>query len=80
MNKIELEIEGMSCDHCVAAVTEALGELPGVSVDKVRIGEAHVQVRSGPSFAGPDRRWRSKTPATPRTPRAEGRHARSMRS
>jgi copper chaperone len=42
MNRIELEIEGMSCDHCVAAVAEALGELPGVSVDQVRVGEARV--------------------------------------
>jgi copper ion binding protein len=42
MNKLELEIEGMSCGHCVAAVSEALGELPGVSVDQVRIGAAQV--------------------------------------
>jgi copper chaperone CopZ len=42
MNKIELEIEGMSCEHCVAAVTEALDELPGVSVDEVRVGEARL--------------------------------------
>ncbi len=42
MHKIELEIEGMSCEHCVAAVTEALDELPGVSVDAVRLGEASV--------------------------------------
>ena len=42
MNKIELEIEGMSCQHCVAAVTEALDGLPGVSVDEVRVGEARL--------------------------------------
>ena len=42
MNKLELEIEGMSCNHCVAAVSEALGELPGVNVDQVRIGAAQV--------------------------------------
>lgn len=42
MNKLELEIEGMSCSHCVAAVSEALGELPGVNVDQVRIGAAQV--------------------------------------
>ena len=47
MNKIELEIEGMSCEHCVAAVTEALGDLPGVSVDAVRIGSARVQYDPG---------------------------------
>ena len=42
MNKLELEIDGMSCNHCVAAVSEALGELPGVSVDSVRSGSAEV--------------------------------------
>lgn len=42
MNKLELKIEGMSCGHCVAAVSEALTELPGVSVDQVRIGAAQV--------------------------------------
>ena len=42
MNKLELEIEGMSCGHCVAAVSEALRELDGVSVEGVRIGSAEV--------------------------------------
>ena len=42
MNKLELEIEGMSCGHCVAAVSEALKELPGVNVEQVRIGSAEL--------------------------------------
>jgi copper chaperone len=28
---IKLKIEGMSCDHCVNAVTKALTEVPGVT-------------------------------------------------
>jgi copper chaperone len=28
---IKLKIEGMSCDHCVKAVTKALTEVPGVT-------------------------------------------------
>jgi len=28
---IELEITGMTCDHCVNSVTNALKEVPGVS-------------------------------------------------
>jgi copper chaperone len=28
---IKLKIEGMSCDHCVRAVTKALTEVPGVT-------------------------------------------------
>ena len=42
MGKLELEIEGMSCGHCVAAVSEALKELPGVNVEQVRIGSAEL--------------------------------------
>ena len=42
MNKLELEIDGMSCSHCVAAVSEALGELPGVKVEQVRVGAAQL--------------------------------------
>lgn len=35
-----LTIEGMSCGHCVKAVTMALQELPGVAVRDVRVGQA----------------------------------------
>jgi len=42
MSKLEIEIEGMSCGHCVAAVSEALKELPGVNIEQVRIGSAEV--------------------------------------
>ena len=42
MSKLELEIEGMSCGHCVAAVSQALKELPGVNVEQVRIGSAEI--------------------------------------
>ena len=47
MSKLELEIEGMSCGHCVAAVSEALKELPGVNVDRVTIGAAEVSYEPG---------------------------------
>lgn len=52
MNTLQLEIEGMSCGHCVTAVSEALTELPGVSVDSVRIGAA--QVRYQPEKVSPE--------------------------
>ena len=42
-NNLELEIEGMSCGHCVAAVSNALRELPGVDVESVGIGSARVR-------------------------------------
>ncbi|MDQ7039664.1 MAG: cation transporter [Rhodothermus sp.] len=36
------QIEGMSCQHCVKAVTTALQKLPGVDVQSVEIGRATV--------------------------------------
>ena len=35
-----LEIAGMSCGHCVKAVTMALQDLPGVHVKDVKVGQA----------------------------------------
>lgn len=42
MKQIRLQIEGMSCGHCVAAVRTALTGLAGVQEAEVRIGEATV--------------------------------------
>lgn len=42
MKKLSLAIEGMSCGHCVRAVTGALQAVPGVTVDAVAIGSAQV--------------------------------------
>lgn len=44
MDKTKLKIGGMSCQHCVKTVTEALTELPGVRRAKVNLrkGEAVV--------------------------------------
>lgn len=38
-----IEIEGMSCQHCVRAVREALEETPGVDVEHVEIGSARLR-------------------------------------
>lgn len=42
MTNVKLKIEGMSCAHCVSAVTKALKEIPGVADAKVEIGAAEV--------------------------------------
>lgn len=42
MSRITLAIEGMSCGHCVHAVSHALTSLPGVTVQAVQIGSATV--------------------------------------
>jgi Cu+-exporting ATPase len=43
MQTATLAITGMSCGHCVRAVSDALGALPGVAVDRVTVGSAHLQ-------------------------------------
>lgn len=42
-----LHIEGMSCQHCVRAVDEALRSVAGVTVEQVEIGSATVQADPG---------------------------------
>lgn len=41
--RLDLAIAGMTCGTCVRAVSDALDELPGVVVDRVRIGQASVR-------------------------------------
>jgi len=38
-----LEIDGMSCGHCVARVGKTLAALPGVSVEDVQVGSARIE-------------------------------------
>jgi copper chaperone len=43
--KIEqLEVQGMSCQHCVRAVREALTAVAGVARVEVEVGRASVEV------------------------------------
>ena len=42
MERVTMQIDGMSCGHCVKAVRDALAELPGVQVERVDIGTATV--------------------------------------
>ena len=42
MERLTMQIDGMSCGHCVKAVREALAELPGVEVERVDVGSATV--------------------------------------
>jgi copper chaperone CopZ len=37
MTTTKLKVSGMTCDHCVRAVTRALEETPGVSSAKVHL-------------------------------------------
>ena len=38
-----LKIDGMSCGHCVKAVTMTLQDLPGVEVKDVAVGRAVIE-------------------------------------
>jgi copper chaperone len=43
MRSIRMTIGGMSCGHCVARVTRALGALDGLEIESVRIGAADLR-------------------------------------
>ena len=42
MERVTLNIDGMTCGHCVRSVDGALKELAGVTVEQVKIGQATV--------------------------------------
>lgn len=47
MRRLTLHIEGMSCGHCLNAVSRALGGLSGVDVESVTMGRADVSYDEG---------------------------------
>ncbi|MBX3316648.1 MAG: cation transporter [Phycisphaeraceae bacterium] len=42
-----LAIDGMTCGHCVQAVTKALSAVPGVRVRSVAVGSAVIEAADG---------------------------------
>lgn len=46
MKALTMKITGMSCDHCVRAVRQALEALPQVDIQSVEIGRASVRYDS----------------------------------
>lgn len=49
MKSVDLAISGMSCGHCVRAVSQALAEVPGVEVENVGIGSARIRAGDDPA-------------------------------
>lgn len=43
MAEAKIEIEGMSCQHCVMAVKKALSGVPGILESNIAIGSALVK-------------------------------------
>lgn len=48
---LKLEVEGMSCAHCVASITKAVQPLPGVTDVSVDLEAAAVTVTGEPDQA-----------------------------
>ncbi|MFC3882172.1 copper chaperone CopZ [Bacillus songklensis] len=44
MEKVTLNVQGMSCGHCVKAIEGSVGELSGVSKVTVHLAEGQVDV------------------------------------
>jgi len=55
MQRVELKVEGMSCEHCVKAITRAVGALPGVSGVSVDLKAKTVSVDHDPALAPLDK-------------------------
>ncbi len=53
MENLTLQIEGMSCGHCVSRVEKALSKLEGVDVRNVAVGSAEMSY--DPSRVSPDK-------------------------
>jgi copper chaperone CopZ len=43
----ELKIDGMTCQHCVMSLKEALGRIERLNVKNVEIGSATVEYEAG---------------------------------
>ncbi|AZU63303.1 copper chaperone CopZ [Neobacillus mesonae] len=48
MEKVTLNVQGMSCNHCVKAVEGSVGTLNGVNTVKVNLKDATVAVEFNP--------------------------------
>lgn len=53
MEDLTLQIDGMTCGHCVARVQKALSKLEGVDVRNVGVGSAEMSY--DPSRVSPDK-------------------------
>lgn len=53
MEQLTLQIDGMSCGHCISRVQKALARVDGIHVDRVEIGS--VRVTYDPDRVAPQR-------------------------
>lgn len=55
MEKKTIKVEGMSCQHCVKAVTDALSGISGLEKVKVDLKSGSASFNYDPAKAGMDR-------------------------
>ncbi|GHH96961.1 copper chaperone CopZ [Neobacillus kokaensis] len=55
MEKVTLNVQGMSCNHCVKAVEGSVGTLDGVNTVKVNLKDATVAVEFNPEKVSLDK-------------------------
>ncbi|MDR3242321.1 MAG: copper ion binding protein [Clostridiales Family XIII bacterium] len=55
MEKTVLNVEGMSCEHCVKAITNAVGALPGVTGVSVDLSGKTVEFEYDPAKSALDK-------------------------
>lgn len=55
MEKTVLNVEGMSCEHCVSAITKAVDALPGVAGVAVDLAAKTVTVEHDPTKSPPQK-------------------------
>jgi copper chaperone len=54
MSQSTYTVTGMTCEHCVASVTEEISEIAGVSAVEVELGTGAVTVTSAEPLAEAD--------------------------
>jgi copper chaperone len=54
MSIVTAHIDGMSCNHCLNAINQALDGLDGVRVESVRMGRAEVELLPGSATTSDD--------------------------
>lgn len=55
MDKIVLKVDGMSCEHCVKAVTNEVSALPGIGKVAVDLNTGSVTVEFDPALSTLDK-------------------------
>lgn len=54
MERVEFEVKGMTCNHCVMTVTKALKEVPGVKMADVKLETEQAKVTFDPAVTSLD--------------------------